>query len=362
MILPTVLTVRRVDEFLDSVENSSSKQFVIVANTVPELRPLAAARLLGFLARTRALGRDLVIETGEALPSDFFTESVIGVLFVVSGATFSGPGGVDTTESVRHRFLRQSKAGNGVLGKGQDFILPIVDNPDGVLPTIGEYPPLRSIDPSSFPRAVVRLLETLFPLHAARLGLADYVARYVYEIWHNTVEHGTTSITGVPFDGIRALLLSYHRLPELNEESVGDQFVTSFIESVRDLWESQIQGLLEVSVVDSGVGVPARLSGLPNIYEMGIDTQMHYLQRAVTPAASSKRNSGAGLGLPKAIRIADKTRGLIVFRTGHLTAFKHYLPPLEPWPSTTIYQSLTHTRGLNKGTQVSLLVPIAQNR
>jgi hypothetical protein len=354
-VLQANLTFGAVDDLLDELERSRAKSFVIEVNEPPTLGALAGARLVGLLARTRDLEVEVEIRVAEAVRLDFFEEHIAGVLLVASGARVLRADGSDITAEIRRRLQARALSANGVLGANIQYLLLAVDNPGSSLTSLHEYPPARDVDLQTFPRSLVHLLETLFPFLQSRSGWPEMVARYVFEIWQNASDHGTTTLSGVPLDGIRAIFISFTPLDQIS--SLGDPVVTSYVAALRDHWNVR-PGLLEISIADSGIGIPARLSGRREIYEAVDSEQMVFLQRAMEADASSKKRRGSGLGFPKVLRVADRTRGLLLFRTGHLTAYKHYLPSHEPWPSNRIYKGGARTHGLSRGTQVSLLLPV----
>jgi hypothetical protein len=355
--LPNILRVRDVDVLLDTLETSGSKQLVLQIEAAPIVAPLALARFLGLLARAYDLRVAVQVNLGPSLERSLLTTQALGVCLVAYGARFIDAKGSDQTSTVVEEAQETIRAAKGIAGTDNLFVLPVVDSPSGLRPTLQSHSVASQIDERTFPSAFENLLSDCFPNLLNRSEWRARTARYAFEVWQNTSDHGTRSLAGAPLESVRALILSFTPAAQINA-NVGDSVLAVYMDSFRRIWGDQAGGILEISAVDSGIGIPAQISRRADIYEASVSDQLTLVQRAMYADQSTKKKRGSGLGFPKVLRVADRTRGLLMFRTGHVTAYKHFFPPLDLWPSMRIYGDTDVRRGSNKGTQVSLLIPI----
>jgi hypothetical protein len=240
---------------------------------------------------------------------------------------------------------------------GAEIAAPIIDRFGYPAPAPLVVPDDQGVFAAKFKQLLFRDLGLL------RLNekLIDNVCEFAFEILQNTRQHGSDDLQGNPLNGIR--FLSVRRMnitPDrllVSQESSSPFF--SYLDQLKDCFVIKPQQLVEITIADSGIGIPARMLGSMDVYSSPINEEKEALAVALSPEGTSKPSSvmGAGLGLFKVMQATHQLKGLIVFRTGRSCMYKHYLGDfddefsleLSNWPNTS-YQLIS-------GTSVSLIFP-----
>lgn len=199
----------------------------------------------------------------------------------------------------------------------------------------------------------------------------DAVTRFAFETVQNCLQHATRDLEGKPIHGM--IFLSVRRI-DLRKQSlanlIGDQTenpVSSYLQALeRESRNSLIdpRDLIEITVADSGVGIPARMFGNMSIYTAARTLERNWLRDALTPTGTSKSPSipGAGLGLHKVMEATYNLKGLILFRTGRMLQYKYYVGGTSSWPDVVpLDWEGVSTRPI-AGTAVSLILPWTDQR
>jgi hypothetical protein len=355
IIVPSNVSVRDVDEWADALAVRQSLDLRVDQPFDGQL--LSESRLVGLVAQARFLRRPLNLLLSERVAPDHFSKSSIATVFGIVADRITHADGTDVTDRVRYHLQAVASLQNGIFGGNRSYLMPVVDG-QTALGGYRPFPHLTNVTSETFPTALERLLRSLVtvPSHFPW----DFAAQFVFEIWQNTVEHGLNDLMGNLIDGLRCIVVRSALLGPSNV--LGDDFSSEYLVALRDRFGDLLHELIEVSVCDSGIGIATRLSGNPNLREEPEQAQVSYLQQAMTVHGSSKKRRGSGLGYPKALRVLDKTRGLLLVNSGGIRAGKTYLPPFEPWPSPLLYSMTIARAGIARGTAVTLLLPVVSER
>jgi hypothetical protein len=209
-------------------------------------------------------------------------------------------------------------------------------------------------EPAPFTFYFKKCLSQYLKIPATNSKLIERINDYVFEAFQNTFDHASKDFNGHPIHGLRFISIRYYNLINLPIDSLivrnrnpvtyalGDP-ISSYLSFIQDEIMNNaesdftIESLLEVTIADSGYGIPARMEKLENSLELSPEDEEILLERALKPGGSSKSDSvvGAGLGLFKMMESACRLQGLILFRTGQLNMYRYYGNSEENWPSTS---------------------------
>jgi hypothetical protein len=288
-----------------------------------------------------------------------FLNTISGVILSRLADNILGPQSRDYTSLVRERQAEALNDDGGLLRSGDSVAAPISDQfgrPEA-------SPFITEKDVRSFARHLRAFIkrDLGLPIPNELSSISDFV----FELLQNTRDHGSTDISekalgGVRFHSVRIINLDQFPIAKLIDASPSP--VSSYLELLQqDLRESftSVSQLVEITVADSGIGIPARMARSTDIYNESIDRERIMLLKALEPTGTSKPPSvaGAGLGLYKAMNSAERLRGLVVFRSGRLCMCKHYLTDEQKWPSLELQEWRAGPSSLVAGTSVSLLFP-----
>lgn len=183
---------------------------------------------------------------------------------------------------------------------------------------------------------------------------------FVYELVANTRDHarddlGGVSIDGIRFAQIRRLSVSRQRgMEQLMTSESRPQAYLERLASSDELEEGVATEFVEVTVADSGVGIPARLRQSMDVYRGPLSKESEVTLEATLVGTSSQPPSviGSGQGLDTALRMADLLHGLVVVRTGRLELIRDTTQPAPEQDGWHIEE-----RPHLPGTAISLLLP-----
>ncbi|MGE3578209.1 MAG: hypothetical protein AB7I25_07085 [Vicinamibacterales bacterium] len=355
IIVPAEVSSDQVDAWADDLQVGQA--LMLRVETLPRAGLLAEARVVGLFAEARAMGRTVTLELAETLPLEAFLETPLGAILTLMSDAIQSTGGVDVRQRAREHLLRNMRRDNGIVGSASEVCFPVLDNTTDQ-PSFPHYPALddqwfvepRKDTARSFRANIEHRLDSLLGLSRDH---ARPVSQFVLEAWSNTVEHARDDLAGRPIRGLRCLLIARRK----TRFSIGGEVESRYLEAVRARLGSVINGFLEVTVCDSGIGIGPRLSRDPNFRELPDRQQFAWIEKAVRRGVSSKNRQGSGLGYDNIFLSLFKLQALFLLKSGEVSAGKTYLPPFEPHPSPQLIAALRPRLRPTRGTSISLLVP-----
>ncbi len=202
-------------------------------------------------------------------------------------------------------------------------------------------------------------------LHLEPLGVRglQQLTSFVHELVANTRMHGRDDLAGVPIAGVRFAQirrLTFSRQPGMERLSMGGSMPEQYLARLSNSAEwgsSKSATFVEVTVADSGVGIPARLRGSLGVYTGSIEEETEATLEAMSPEGSSRSSSepGSGLGLDTAKKMAHQLGGLVVVRTGRLELSRDASLAAEAEPEAVDWR--IDPRPYLPGTAISLFLP-----
>ena len=147
---------------------------------------------------------------------------------------------------------------------------------------------------------------------------------FVSELFLNTQEHATSNRFGVPYDAhVEGLIVSWDEMEErfYKNDFTGHKRLEAF-------WDREVVTVrggdaircLQLSFFDTGPGFASRASGLP-IDEMSLAHEREILLACLRKNTTTKRQTGAGNGLPLVLEELKSIGGLIRIRSGRHSIF-----------------------------------------
>jgi hypothetical protein len=386
--LPRDLHASDVENLSNIIAENQARHLTIDITELNHAQPMAEGRLLQCLARAQA--RDVTItlkvnlDTPKNRPtspehvSKVFSQSMSGIL-LAQHATSILNGSPQNLATVVHTQQEITlKETGGLVGAAE------VEPPDSALaaPVFDRWPRPKA-SPIALEDDIGRFADyfrtfLFYRLALPRCGETEtvHLIRFAFEALQNTRDHARLDITGKPIEGIRFILV--RRLGQLDgmlstgsTRSTQPRAVCEYVAALKqeltqdpDLATAATgqPELLEVTIADSGIGIPAAMYGSAEIYNLPLEQERGLLQAAVKPTGTSKKSSvpGAGLGLYKVMRAAEGIRGMVVFRTGRLCMYRHYLAGNPPWPDLDLEHWGDEPCSRTEGTSVSLIFPWIQ--
>lgn len=187
-------------------------------------------------------------------------------------------------------------------------------------------------------------------------------AVFACELLKNTQEHATSDHKNQPYvEHVEGLILSGQ---QMDEDSYGADFEGH--PRLREFWQRERvpvrdgRGMavrcLQLSFFDSGPGFASRATG-KLVEEISPEDERNALFDSLRKNASSKREPGAGNGLPDVLEALREAGGLISIRTGRLHVFNAFTPGEVRDPFNFADWSAAPLASV-VGAVVSLLIPI----
>jgi hypothetical protein len=189
---------------------------------------------------------------------------------------------------------------------------------------------------------------------------------FASELFQNTQEHATRDHTGRPYDAhVEGLIISWS---DMDQRLFGSDFQGH--DRLKQFWESELAPsrngstkalrCLQLSFFDSGPGFASRATGLKTT-ELGLDLEREKLINCLKKNVTTKRQAGAGGGLPLVLTELKALGGLIRIRSGRHSIFncfshdgKEDIFNFDDWTN----QSL----GAVEGVVLSLIVPLRKSK
>lgn len=318
---------------------------------------LAESRFLALLNLMRRGSIPIVLETTWSLEADrrrskslaaFFTDTLAGVVLAQLASSV-----VDSSKEDRRSILMRLQADHatgteGFFGFGREQAAPIVD-------IFGGPAPAAMVTDKSGTE-----FDPLFRSWVAKLNLpvlSDWLVsalvEFAYESFDNCRRHGSRSLDRAPLEGVRfvlmrSLLLKDGRLEQVVESSAPQ--IGRYLDRVASTL-SRSDPVVELTIADSGVGVPATLRESLAVYDGPWSEECEVTKKAFLPGTSRRRSAaGVGRGLFKALRSAEALGGLVSLRTGRTQLFRDYAAgQVREWDAEEL--------NFVPGTSISLLFP-----
>ena len=391
------LTGDQIEALNAEIDSKNPKELILQVMDFEDARLFANSRLMGFLLKCRQKEISIIIDTAQYSENFFakirnkklFLNSTTGILLSAFATKIIDEKGIDYKELVEQEQLKElaktiseiefdgkitiKKKERGVIESGKEktaFFFDGFNRPEKA----------AIFKNAEFPDKV-RDFNSDFSSMLRELGLdirrfyskIEFISSNIgFEVVQNINDHALNNLKGVPINQLQ--FVHFHRinvnayrskLEYILEEQ--ETPITDYLKTIRckfnlDSNSSTEAHIYEISISDSGVGIPGRLARTMDVYTGDIKTEKNFLINALHETVSSKlRKTGdIGYGLPKIMEAVKNTDGLIVFRTGRLLMFKHFLDKenlqtdnLSDWDSTT--------RNYLSGTSISILFPVVTN-
>lgn len=222
------------------------------------------------------------------------------------------------------------------------------------------------------------LMERLIPEVAPSYGqdlrpLAADLATVVYELFLNSHIHGRRDASGSRLKrSVRSVTLSQRTLwrTERERARAGDAGLDEYFRLIEQHSASDdTVKLFEVSVMDSGPGLAARMMKAELDADVTIGREYDIVRSCFLKNVSSRAKAGYGMGLWRVLNVLRERGGLVRLRTGRLSLTRFFDPvapdrrlPLAPgdvWlRDSRNREGGIDTLGRAAGTVVTILVPL----
>ena len=362
---PRHLTADYVEKLHSETAGFSNSQIIIDLAGFRGANHLAVGPFLGLLhgARRRNISMTLrmTAEFREPIYGSWriFTDSVLGLTFT-RYCDVLDVSGINRTSQLKQIQYDALNSGNGILGSGKEISAPAID--EFPHPYTAEL--LNELDEDIFH-------DELYSLMFRRMGLPEgpkenfrSVFAFVFETIENTRDHALMDLSMQPVSGLRFLYIrrmnfAQEPLSRLTEGADGPlkDYATALVHAT-NATKFKPRHLIEITVADCGVGIPATMTRRMSIYQSRPVEERLQLERAIQPLGSTKPAylHGRGLGLYKAMLATKDLKGMIVFRTGRMNLYKHYLAESESI-SDHILNEWSQSSEAITGTSVSIVFP-----
>lgn len=333
---------------------------------------LGEARLLGVLAHARRQRRPIDIVVGSDLQLDhdlpqrvveLFRDTLAGVVLAQLATSIRDASGVDHAAAIRRLQAEFAIEREGVFRFGREWAAPMIDifgAPPPPWPLVGRRRARRG-------SAVDHSYAALFADHVGRLGLGPSsdipmasLVEFSYEAFDNTRQHGADTLDGTPIEGVRFILMRVvnamrERLAALADRVAYEPVTTYLSRLAAELPRKHEVHLVELTVADCGIGIPARIAGTEAIYAGPYADERECFMDAFALSRTTRvSHHGHGRGLHKMQRAARGVEGLMTLRTGRVDAHRSFLGGDSGWNDTECTQI--------PGTSVSMLFPWRPDR
>jgi hypothetical protein len=318
---------------------------------------LAESRIAGLLTMARRTGVPIRLLTGQAVNVearrskrlvDLFSETLGGVILAQMANELIDRSGSDRRPQVIRRQAEHAVETGGFFGFGRERAAPIVDLFGGP-PTAPMVDDKVGIDFDPLFRSWVT--RTNLPMLSE--PLLESLIRFAFETFDNSHRHGSRDLERRTLEGVRFVLLRTINLRGDDAATVAERVATGPVaEYLTGLTGGlgKREFLVELTVSDCGVGIPATLARTTDVYTGSWEGERDETLGAFEEGRTSRGASGVGRGLPKALHSAGKLKGLIVLRTGRTLLHRNFLPGRENgWQAEQL--------PLMPGTAVSLIFP-----
>jgi len=208
------------------------------------------------------------------------------------------------------------------------------------------------------------LSEHVATIDAERIprSFIEACAIFASELIKNTQEHATSDHRNQPYlEHAEGLIFSWQQLDEASymKDFGGHPRLVDFWNRERVPNRDGSEGYLrclQLSFFDTGPGFASRATGV-RVDELSIDEEREALMGCLQKNVTTKREAGAGNGLPDVLEALREVGGLITIRSGRLNVFNAFTPKevcnlfdFDDWTPEALAPAA--------GAVISLLVPI----
>lgn len=158
----------------------------------------------------------------------------------------------------------------------------------------------------------------------------DACALFSTELMKNTQEHAIADARGKPYLAhVEGLILGWNEMSArvFRDDFTGHPDLNAFWEREEVELGQGDRGLrsIQISFFDTGPGFVGRLLGADS-ENLGIEEEREIVLAGLRKHATSKRETGAGNGIPEVLAKLRQIGGLITIRTGRLRIFRAFSP------------------------------------
>lgn len=295
-----------------------------------EVQLFGEGRLLQWMRHLQHSKQQVVLDLAGTLPTiledprdrlwTLFKDQLGAMVLVDAAAKVLDGAGIDRRNEIDAVQAAVLAAQGGEVGFGRERTLLCCDE-------LGKPPAFRVF---SHPEHESRYLKSRVRQLLAALWLKPqgeqlgWLASFVRELLSNTREHARDDLAGQPVDGIRFAQfrrISIDRQPGMERLVTDESPARGHLERLSsnpELGNAEYAHFVEVTVADSGVGIPARYRGTTDIYTGSALAEKEATIEATAPDKTSKLDGvmGSGQGLHTALEMAQRLHGLVVVRTG----------------------------------------------
>lgn len=202
--------------------------------------------------------------------------------------------------------------------------------------------------PESFMLVASKIRTTVIPYELPRTPAARFdnaLGGALYELFRNTEEHARFDDVGDKLGrSLRGIQARRHSIAptKLRELVAGSPPLADFCERLRPLRATNLQiQLIEVSVLDSGPGYAASITGRP-LASLTLEEEARAVRDCFMKHATRKEHARSGLGLCNVVDILRDHGGFLRLRTGRQSLYADLSferdaaygtpPDLREWP------------------------------
>lgn len=160
-------------------------------------------------------------------------------------------------------------------------------------------------------------------------GLPENLGSMLYELIDNTHKWGREEASGEPIKMVRGALFDVKFEYPGNRTRMSDiasdiPLISDFISFHSNQNKTQNLGLLEMSVFDSGIGLPKRELLRLNQNNPTIEQEYESTLKCMQKWGTTSGQKGRGLGLDRVLELAAERQGFIYLRTGRLVLYRDF--------------------------------------
>ncbi len=364
---PPKVDAQWLEDALARADPGAGEPVVLRVRNRVDIHMLGEGRLLQWMRHFKQGGRRIVLELEQRLPSieddprhvmwPMFRERLGGLILVDAASEVRDSSGRDRRAEIEEVQASELRSMGGEVGYGRERALVRLDR-------LGAPPSFRAFTSQDDAFSCVEDRVEQLAVKALKLepegDELDHLTTYIHELIENTREHAVDDLDGNPAEGMRFAQI---RHLSVNRQRGTEQLATSegrpraYLDRLAhgdDMVATTKAWFVEVTVADSGVGIPARLRGSMDVYRGALSLETEATLEAMLPDKSSKPASriGSGQGLDEARQMAANLHGLVVVRTGRLELTHD---TTQPAPENNGWQIVE--RPHLPGTAISLLLP-----